>query len=107
MRHRFACDVFVAVIMVLSAAPSHGQVQTVYDSATDPRIVAVLDAHKPFEVAGRRLIISRGADARALSNTGVTALQWAAYDLTKIRLLLSAEMGLTGMADDGAAAASR
>jgi ketosteroid isomerase-like protein len=55
MRHRFACHIFVAVIMVFSVAPSSGQVQTVYEpSATDPRIVAVLDTQKRFEAAGRR-----------------------------------------------------
>jgi ketosteroid isomerase-like protein len=55
MRHRFARNVVVAVIMVVTVASSYGQVQTVYEpSVTDPRIVAVLDTQQRFEAAGRR-----------------------------------------------------
>jgi len=55
MTHRFARNVCVAVMLILAAASSYAQGQTIYDpSANDPRIKAVLNARERAAQAARQ-----------------------------------------------------
>lgn len=48
-----------------------------------------------------RLLIAGGADVKAASNAGVTALHWAASDLTKTRMLLDASADVRAVSQMG------
>jgi len=55
MRHRFARNLFGAVLIMMAPAPSYSRGQTVYEpSINDPRIRAVLDAREQAANAVRR-----------------------------------------------------